>query len=501
MAALAEIIAEGTNATGSSPWPRVDVSPEVWDFAGQWVADGAWTLVAHWGDTAQVHIALREVESGTTGILSLDAVDGRFPSLGRLALPARRLERAIHDLTGLIPEDTPDRRPWLDHGSWGLRCPLGAVDVAAPAHAYKFLSVEGESLHQIPVGPVHAGIIEPGHFRFTASGETVVRLETRLGYAHKGIEALIMKAPLMRAMMLAGRASGDSTVAYAIAFAQAVESACGAQVSPRAVILRAVMLELERIAHHVGDIGAISNDAAFTLMLTHCAVLRERVLRTVEAVFGHRLMMDRIVPGGIARDIDRTGKDQIAKLLARIAKTFPALVTIYEDTASLQDRTVRTGMVRHTLVNQFGAGGFIGRASGRRFDARKDTNCPPYDTLNFEVPVLERGDVDARIRIRIHEVEQSLSLLEQLMARLPEGESCACFVSRAGEGAALVEGFRGDIFAWVRMNEDGSVARCHLRDPSWFQWPLLEAAVYGNIVADFPLCNKSFNCSYAGHDL
>lgn len=501
MAMLAEVIAEGTNASGSSPWPRVEVSPEVWDFAGQWLADGAWTLVAHWSDAAQVHVALRETESGTTGILSLDAVDGRFPSLGRLSAPARRLERAIRDLTGLIPEDAPDPRPWLDHGLWGLRYPLGAVEATAPAQAYRFLSVEGESLHQIPVGPVHAGIIEPGHFRFTASGETVVRLETRLGYVHKGIEALMMNAPLTRAMMLAGRASGDSTVAYAIAFAQAVESACGAQIPPRAVILRAVMLELERIANHVGDIGAICNDAAFSLMLAHCAVLRERVLRTADAVFGHRLMMDRVVPGGVAGDIDRMGKDRIAKLLVHIAKTFPALVTVYEDTASLQDRTVRTGMVRHALVNQFGAGGFIGRASGRRFDARKDTICPPYDTLNFEVPVLERGDVDARVRIRIREVEQSLSLLEQLIARLPEGEMRASFVPRAGEGAALVEGFRGDIFAWVRMNEDGSVARCHLRDPSWFQWPLLEAAVYGNIVADFPLCNKSFNCSYAGHDL
>ena len=501
MAAIAEIIAEGTDASGSAPWPRVKVSPEIWDVAGQWLADGAWTLVAYWGDKAQVHIALREAESGITGILSLDAVDGHFPSLGRLALPARRLERAIHDLTGLIPEDAPDPRPWLDHGLWGLRYPLGAAEEVGPTQAYKFLPVEGEGLHQIPVGPVHAGIIEPGHFRFTASGETVVRLEARLGYVHKGIEALMMNAAMTRASMLAGRASGDSTVAYAIAFAQAVESACGAQVPPRAIILRAVMLELERIANHVGDIGAICNDAAFSLLLTHCAVLRERVLRTADAVFGHRLMMDRAVPGGVARDIDRTGKDQIAKLLARIAKTFPALVAVYEDTASLQNRTVRTGMVRNTLVNQFGAGGFIGRASGRRFDARKDTHCPPYDTLDFEVPVLERGDVDARIRIRIREVGQSLSLLEQLMARLPDGEICARFVPRAGEGAALAEGFRGDIFAWVRMNEDGTVARCHLRDPSWFQWPLLEAAIDGNIVADFPLCNKSFNCSYAGHDL
>ncbi len=501
MAALAEIIAEGSRAAGQSPWPRVAVSHDVWEYAGQQLADGAWTLVAHWGELATVHVALREPASGVTGILSLDTAFGRFPSLGRFSSPARRLERAIRDLVGLEPEDAPDQRPWLDHGRWALSYPLG---ISAPTKAlasYRFLPVEGESLHQIPVGPVHAGIIEPGHFRFTASGETVVRLEERLGFVHKGIEALMIDAPLERAAKLAGRVSGDSTVAYAIAFAEAVEAACGAEPPSRAVYLRAVMLELERLANHFGDIGAICNDAAFGLMLTHCAVLRERVLRAANVVFGHRLMMDRVVPGGVADDIAEKGKRHIAKLLVQITRKFPALITLYEDTASLQDRTVRTGMVQHELVERFGAGGYVGRASGRAFDARKDIYCPPYDALNFEAPLLERGDVDARIRIRIREIEQSLSLLGQLMAQLPVGGVRAAVTPQAGEGAALVEGFRGDIFVWVRMNANGTIARCHLRDPSWFQWPLLEAAVEGNIVADFPLCNKSFNCSYAGHDL
>jgi Ni,Fe-hydrogenase III large subunit len=346
---------------------------------------------------------------------------------------------------------------------------------------------------------VHAGIIEPGHFRFTASGETIVRLEARLGYVHKGIEGLMMGAPLERAAKLAARVSGDSTVAYACAFARAVEEASGCKVPTRAAWLRAVMLELERLANHVGDIGAICNDAAFSLMLAHCGILREHILRTASAAFGHRLMMDCVLPGGVARDLDR--RDLIAKLLTRIKKTLPALLALYEDTASLQDRTVRTGMVFFSLVKEFGAGGYIGRASGRSFDARRDLATAPYDTLSFEVPTLERGDVDARVRIRFSEAEQSLLLLGQLMAELPEGEIRTEIVPQLGEGCALVEGFRGDIFAWVRTNRDGSIARCHLRDPSWFQWPLLEAAVEGNIVADFPLCNKSFNCSYAGHDL
>lgn len=496
MTALSEILALATE--GSGLWPRAAVPSETWEVAAQKMADGIWSLVAHWGEPGMVHVAVRERGSETTGVLSHTATNGKFPSLGRLCMPARRIERAIRDLTGLEPEGAPDGRPWLDHGRWHASDLFGHRGAPEP---YPFLPVEGDGLHQIPVGPVHAGIIEPGHFRFTASGETVVRLEERLGYVHKGIEALLVNAPLDRAAKLAGRASGDSTVGYALAFAQAVEAASGTTVPPRALHLRAIMLELERIANHIGDIGAVCNDAAFGLMLAHCSILRERVLRVAGTVFGHRLMMDCVVPGGVAKDIDEDGRKLIVKLLDRIARQFPALITIYEDTASLQDRMVRTGMVRHDLVAQFGAGGYVGRASGRSFDARKILPFAPYDTLQFDVPVLERGDVDARIRIRIQEVEQSISLLRQLTARLPDGDIQTGVTPRAGEGASLVEGFRGDIFAWVRMNADGSVARCHLRDPSWFQWPLLEAAIEGNIVADFPLCNKSFNCSYAGHDL
>jgi len=476
-------------------WQRTIVTSDQWEIAGRKIGQGRWTLVAHWGEPGMVHVALRERGSGHTGILSLAATEGKFPALGRHCLPARRLERTIADLTGLVPDGAPDTRPWLDHGRWG---PPGAGDAAPPPVPYPFLPVEGESLHQIPVGPVHAGIIEPGHFRFTCSGETIVRLEARLGYTHKGIAALMVKAPLDRAAKLAGRTSGDSTVAYTIGFAQAVETACGVAIPPRAAWLRAVMLELERIANHLGDIGGVCNDAAFAIMLAHCAILRERVLRTAASVFGHRLMMDCVVPGGVARDVESL--KPITKLVDLITRKFPTLVAIYEDTASLQDRVVRTGMVSHALVAKFGAGGFVGRASGRSFDTRKILPVAPYDGLKFDVPLLERGDVDARVRIRIAEVEQSLLLLRQLLGALPSGANRVAIPDGAGEGAAMVEGFRGDIFAWVRLNADGTVARCHLRDPSWFQWPLLEAAIEGNIVADFPLCNKSFNCSYAGCD-
>jgi Ni,Fe-hydrogenase III large subunit len=292
-------------------------------------------------------------------------------------------------------------------------------------------------------------------------------------------------------------------VAYALAFSRAVEAALETPAPLRAVWLRALMAELERLSNHLGDIGAICNDASFALIHAHCGGLRERLLRTADAVFGHRLMRDRIVPGGVTTDIDRDGAARIRATVAEIRQRLPKLISIYDNTASLQDRTVGTGILSPALARQYGAGGVVGRASGRGFDARRALCYPPYDSLSFEVPELQDGDVNARVWIRIREVEQSLGLVGQILDRLPEGEiqSAPAAAATPREGMALVEGFRGDILAWLRLDANGAVARCHLRDPSWFQWPLLEAAIEGNIVADFPLCNKSFNCAYSGQDL
>jgi Ni,Fe-hydrogenase III large subunit len=500
MTTLADLLPQNRWVAQHRPWPRVAVAPESWSAAITRLAAGEWTLLGLWGDAAAVHMALLDEPEGAIGVASLDC-RGAFPSVGRHHPPAIRLERAIRDLFGLEPEGLADVRPWLDHGRWAVRHPLGAHSAAGPAPAYRFLPAEGDSLHQIPVGPVHAGIIEPGHFRFTAGGETVVRLEQRLGYVHKGIEGLMAGADFDRAAKLAARTSGDSTVAYGFAFARAAEAALGIEAPPRAVWLRALMAELERLANHLGDIGAICNDAAFALMHAHCGVLRERVLRTADAGFGHRLMRDRIVVGGVAADLAADGVAAVHALLAELRRRFPALVELYDDTASLQDRTVATGVLQPALARRFGAGGHVGRASGRAFDARRMPGYPPYDSLRFEVPVLQAGDVNARVWIRVREVEQSLALLDQILAQLPGGPVRTDVSPRSGEGMALVESFRGDVLVWVRVAPDGTVARCHLRDPSWFQWPLLEAAIEDNIVADFPLCNKSFNCSYSGHDL
>jgi Ni,Fe-hydrogenase III large subunit len=477
---------------------------EDWNEGIRRLAAGEARLVGLWADGAEARMAL-STGRPELAFFRYAALDGSFPSVGATHAPAIRLERAIADLSGLKARGAHDLRPWLDHGRWPLSHPLG---VSAPAgggepERYPFLGAEGVGLHQIPVGPVHAGIIEPGHFRFHASGETIVRLEERLGYVHKGVEQLMTGADLGRGAELAGRVSGDSTVAYQIAFARAVEAAGGIVAPPRAAWLRALMAELERVANHLGDIGAICNDASFALMHAHTGALRELTLRAADHSFGHRLMMDRVAPGGVLVDLDRDRRTALRELTATIRAQFPRLVELYDNTASLQDRTVGTGRLDPELARRFGCGGVIGRASGRDFDARRDHPYSPYDELRFETPVWREGDVNARVWVRIREVEESLRLIGQILDRLPAGpiRSERAPADRASEGWALVEGFRGDVFVHVRLGDDGRIARCHLRDPSWFQWPLLEAAIEGNIVADFPLCNKSFNCSYSGCDL
>ncbi len=477
------------------------VTEQGWNQAIEELAAGRYTLLSLWGDVGIVRLALIDENDGEIAVLSYACADGKYPSVGAKHPAALRLERAMHSLFGLGAVGSPDTRTWLDLGFWDVQHPLGKPQPAQTPTPYEFLPVEGEGLHQIPVGPVHAGIIEPGHFRFTCNGEHVVRLEQRLGYVHKGIESLMHRATLERAAKLACRTSGDSAVAYSYAFALAAEAALQVTAPPRATYSRALMAELERLANHFGDIGAICNDAAFALMHAQTSVLRERVLRAADACFGHRLMMDLIVPGGVARDIAPDGLAAITALLAEIRKVFPRLIELYDNTASLQDRTVSTGIVKPEYVRQFGAGGYVGRASGRAFDARRTLSYAPYDQLSFDVPVREDGDVNARVWIRIREVEQSLTLIDQIIAALPDGPIATEVKGAAGEGLALTEAFRGDVLVWLRLDSDGHIARCHLRDASWFQWPLLETAIEGNIVADFPLCNKSFNCSYSGHDL
>ncbi|MEX0860029.1 MAG: hydrogenase expression protein HypE, partial [Cucumibacter sp.] len=349
------------------------------------LAAGELDLLSLWGEPGTVHAAV--LDGGRVAVLSLDCPDGKFPSVGARHAPAIRFERALADLYGLVAKDAKDTRPWRDHGRWEMRHPLANAPATGEASApYPFLAVDGEHLHQIPVGPVHAGIIEPGHFRFTANGETVARLEVRLGYAHKGIAGLMRGQDLAGAAHLAGHVSGDSTVAYAIAFARAAEAALGIEAPARAHWLRALMAEIERLANHFGDIGAICNDASFSIMHAHCAVLRESLLRFADTHFGHRLMMGAVVPGGVGVDLAADGGRQLLGLAAQIKGRFAQLTELYDNAASLLDRTVGTGLLKPELARRFAAGGFVGRASGRDFDARRDLPYPPYDRLGFAVP-------------------------------------------------------------------------------------------------------------------
>ena len=490
---------------GAQPHERHLLTAEAWSRLPEALRDEAsLALLALWAEPGLVHAAFLDEARGAVLLASAPAEAGRYAALSPVRPGAIRFERMIRDLWALAAEGAVDLRPWLDHGRWpatgpmsGSPAPLAGAEPPQP----EFLPVEGEGIHQIPVGPIHAGVIEPGHFRFHIQGEVVVRLEERLGYKHKGTLGLMLGKSPRAAAAFPARLSGDSTVAHGWAFAAAAEAALGVTVPPRATALRAVMGELERIHNHLNDWGFVCNDAAFAFPHARCGFLREGVLRACDAAFGHRLMMDRVLPGGVAPDIAPGGAEAILAALAAVEAEIPALVKIYDSHASLQDRVVGTGFLDPAHARAYAAGGFVGRGSGRRFDARLAPGYPPYDVLGPVVVVEAGGDVDARVRVRIGELRAAIALVRRLLADLPPGETLVPLPARAGEGSALVEGFRGECLAWLRLDDGGLIRAVFLRDPSWLQWPLLEAAIEGNIVADFPLCNKSFNCSYSGVDL
>ncbi len=363
--------------------------------------------------------------------------------------------------------------------------------------------MEGGSVYEIPVGPVHAGIIEPGHFRFQAVGEDVLRLEERLGYVHKGIEKLAVDRDPAGLARLAGRVSGDSTVAHAWAACQAMERATGCQLPARAAELRAILAERERIANHLGDIGAICNDVGFAYPHVQCARLREQWQRRSHELFGHRLMMDAVVPGGVDADVDTDAVGTLREDHASLRESVRPVFDIVEDHPSLEDRLQDTGRLAGEDARALGCTGYVGKASGLAFDLRRDNPYAPYDRLDVEVPVLSAGDVAARVQVRIREIHASLALMDRLLAGLSPGPVLATLPAPqpGASGIGLIEGWRGEILTFIRFGEAGRVARFFPRDPSWFTWPALERLIHGNIVPDFPVCNKSVNGSYSGHDL
>ncbi|MCU0945146.1 MAG: nickel-dependent hydrogenase large subunit [Rubritepida sp.] len=457
--------------------------------------DPARVFLGLWGEPGMAHAAWLEGEA--LRVASTAAREGRVPALSPWRPGAILFERALADLWALVAEGAVDARPWLDHGRWPVLAPLSGRPARhePTAPPMEFLPADGPGVHQIPVGPIHAGIIEPGHFRFHVQGETIVRLEARLGWTHKGTLSLMQGKSPRAAARFAARLSGDSTVAHSLAFARAAEAATGTAVPPRAEALRRSMLECERLHNHLHDMGFIANDAAFAALHAECGLLREGLLRAQQAAFGHRLMMDRVMPGGVAADVTMDGIAALQAALARIAAALPALLRVYDGHASLQDRMQGTGVITPAMVAAFAPGGVVGRSAGRGFDARRLAG------ELAEVPVHAAGDVDARWRQRHAEALVAAALAGQLLGELPEGPLAVALPARGGAAAALAEGFRGECLAWMRLDDGGLIEACFLRDPSWLHGPLLEAAAIGNIVGDFPLINKSINASYSGVDL
>jgi Ni,Fe-hydrogenase III large subunit/Ni,Fe-hydrogenase III component G len=501
------------------PMWRGSVDAIQWHAVAKALAQAGGRLVSLWGSdrsegegTVLVVSSAYAHKDGLVWLeLALPPGQTMYPDLAAIFPCAGRMQRAAADLVGLVAHGAEDHRPWLNHGAWPegyfpLRnAAASAADSinARPVQDYPFVRVEGDGVHEIAVGPVHAGIIEPGHFRFSVVGEKVLRLEQRLGYTHKGIEQRFIQLAPREAHKLAGRVSGDSTVAFSWAYCMALESAVGCNVPERGLWLRALLLERERVANHLNDLGFLGNDAALGFGLAQFSRLREDWLRLSHEAFGHRLTMDCVVPGGVAADLDAAMAKRLQRQCDAMGAEVRVLEGIYESHAGLQDRFATTGTVSPELAARLGLTGLAGRASGQLADLRSDHDWPPYDRLGVSMASHQNGDVAARVAVRFQETFESLRLIREICSQLPQGAVRATVLMPGHEskGAGWVEGWRGEVFVALELGGNGSIRRCHCHDPSWQNWPVLEHAVIGNIVPDFPLINKSFNLSYSGQDL
>lgn len=511
-----QVSVHACDAVTLAPAQRLMLTAVDWGTAARAAADAGCRWAGIWGDPeierVVIHACLEK--DGYYLVLTTDvpltqpAIASHTPYFPG----ANRLERHLHDMIGVNFLAHPDNRRWTRHQAWPGDCyPLrmdfpvtGHVPKRAPADAdYPFVRVQGSGVYEIPVGPVHAGIIEPGHFRFQAAGEEVLLLEERLGYVHKGIEKIAVGRDSAGLARLAARISGDATVAHTWAACMAMERAAGINIPDRAFALRAILAERERIANHLGDIGAICNDVGFAFAQMQFSRLRETLHRGNRSLFGHRLLMDCITPGGLQCDLAHRGVRFLEQQNRELEKELDELLLLLDDNPSLEDRLLGTGVLSPEAAKQIGVLGYVGKASGVDYDLRRDHGYAPYDRLQMESPCLVAGDVASRLQVRSQEIRHSLLLLEQLLADLPDGpvETHWSVPPSGSEGLGLVEGWRGEILAYVRFGNGGRVARFFPRDPSWFIWPALEQLIHGNVVPDFPVCNKSVNGSYSGHDL
>jgi Ni,Fe-hydrogenase III large subunit/Ni,Fe-hydrogenase III component G len=431
------------------------------------------------------------------------------PSIAVARYSASRFEREIQDMFGVAFTGHPDPRPLVRHGFWPadyhpLRKQTQPPEFTDDGQPFPFKRVGGEGVYEIPVGPVHAGVIEPGHFRFSVLGETIIKMKSRLYFTHKGTEKLFEGRLPGDGVELAERVSGDTSVGHAVAYCQAVETALGITPSRRAGLVRVVLLELERLYNHVADFGMIVNDTGFAVGQAHCSRIREFLLRLNRQVAGTRLMRGVVVPGGVSHDVP-PGVD-VPGEARRLLADFEEVAAICLRNTLLADRLDGTGVLGYKEAVDYGVLGYVARASGVDADARRDHAPGPYAELAFDIPVMTGGDVRARALIRLEEARQSVSLIGQACSLLPsladqplETPPASFEPYRFAFG--IVEAWRGRIVHGVMLDEDGRLHRVKIVDPSFFNWPALSRALADNIVPDFPLCNKSFNQSYSGNDL
>ncbi len=420
--------------------------------------------------------------------------------------PASLFEQEIYDLFGITAVGHPDPRPLVRHGFWPadffpLRKDALAGEFADDGRPFPFVEVGGEGVYEIPVGPVHAGVIEPGHFRFSVVGETIINMRARLYYTHKGTEKLFEGRAPVAGLELAERVSGDTTAGHSMAYCQALEALGGTVVPDRARYLRVVLLEMERLYNHVADFGMIANDTGFAVAHSHCFRIRERLLRLNKRLTGSRLLRGGVVPGGVGHDLP-PGLDLPAEVGGALAD-FEEIVALTLASSLVQDRLEGTGMLTARTARDHGVLGYVARASGIDADLRRDHPFAAYGDLSFRVPVFTSGDVKARTLVRVEEARESARLIRQAVEGMPEGPLAAPLGALPAfePGWGMVEGWRGAIIHWVMADAGGALYRVKIMDPSFLNWRPLSYALLKNIVPDFPLCNKSFNQSYSGNDL
>jgi Ni,Fe-hydrogenase III large subunit/Ni,Fe-hydrogenase III component G len=440
-------------------------------------------------------------------VIEIPRDDLHYPSLATTSYPASRYEREIRDLFGIIPDGHPDSMPLVRHGFWPeeyfplrkqAEAPGEFVDDGSP---FPFRQVEGEGVYEIPVGPVHAGIIEPGHFRFSVDGETIIEMRSRLYFTHKGTEKLFEGRSSAGGVELAERVSGDTSIGHSLAYCLALESLAGMDVPPKAQFWRVILLELERLYNHVGDFGAIANDTGFAFAHAHAFRIRERLLRLNKKLTGHRLLRGVLEPGGVNRDFP--AGVNLNSELNEVLQDFDEIVELCWNNSMLRDRLRGTGKLTLQTAVDHGVLGYVARASGIDRDVRRDHPFAAYGTMRFRVPVFTDGDVEARTMVRVEEIRESVGLIRQAAERMPEGNHCARLSPLPAWQPAIgmVEAWRGAVLHWIMADERGALYRVKIQDPSFVNWPALSFALLKNIVPDFPLCNKSFNLSYSGNDL